>query len=281
MTSTRRVLHTVLLCITTLTLAAADSIGHEFWVSPSAYRVGGGELVRVSLFHGERFAGDEVARNVPMIERFEFRSGGEVTDVRGMHGATTSFLRPEQAGHGVIVYETREYINPLPAEKFEAYLAEEGLDEISRRRAAMGEASTDGREAYVRCAKALLTVGDAASFTGETAPVGLPFEVVVESVGGDAVEARLLYAGEALAGRRVVAVCASDPATLIELESDADGLVRFDPARAGAWMLTALHMERVSERRDDVDWKSYWASTTFEVANGPRVLGGADLGGGA
>ncbi|MFG0260524.1 MAG: hypothetical protein ACF8LK_09260, partial [Phycisphaerales bacterium JB041] len=128
MTSTRRYLHSVLLCLTAMTLAAADSIAHEFWVSPGAYRVGAGGLVRVTLFHGERFAGDVVARNDPMIERFEYRSGGEVTDVRGMHGATSSFLRPASAGHGVIVYETREYINPLPAEAFEAYLAEEGLD---------------------------------------------------------------------------------------------------------------------------------------------------------
>ena len=281
MTSPRRMLHTVLLCLTTVTLVAAESIGHEFWVSPSAYSVSRGELVRVSLFHGERFAGDVVARNDPMIERFEYRAGGEVTDIRGMHGATSSFLRPAGVGHGVIVYETREYINPLPAEKFEAYLAEEGLDEISERRAVLGETDTDGREAYVRCAKAMLAVEADDGFSGETAPVGLPLEIVVMALGVEGVEARLLFEGEPLAARRVVAVCEADPAGLIEIESDADGLIRFEPGAAGVWMLTALHMERVSDRRDDVDWKSYWASTTFAIPDAARVAGGAGLGGGA
>lgn len=281
MTSPRRLLHTALLGLTTLTLAAAESIGHEFWVSPSAHSVSSGQLVRVSLFHGERFAGDLVPRNDPMIERFEYRAGSEITEVRGMHGATSSFLRPAGVGHGVIVYETREYINPLPAEKFEAYLAEEGLDEISERRAVLGETDTDGREAYVRCAKALLTAEDADGFSGETAPVGLPLEIVVMAAGADGVEARLLFGGEPLAGRRVVAVCEADPSGLIEIESDTDGLIRFEPGAAGVWMLTALHMERVSDRRDDVDWKSYWASTTFAIPAAARVADGAGLGGGA
>ena len=280
MTSPRRTLHAALLCLTTVSLVAAGAIGHEFWVSPSAYRVGGGELVRVSLFHGERFAGDVVARNDPMIKRFEFRTGGGVTDIRGMHGASSSFLRPASEGHGVIVYETLEYINPLPAEEFEAYLAEEGLDEISERRAALGETDTDGREAYVRCAKALLTVGDSGDFAGESGPVGLPFEIVVVTINEDRVEARLLFEGEPVGGRRVVVASASDHEDLIELESDSEGLVRFSPEHGGAWMLTALHMERVSEQRDDVDWKSYWASTTFALPDGLRASG-VSPGGGA
>lgn len=279
MKTPHRLLHSALLCVTAVMLTAGETIAHEFWISPSTYRPAEGGLVRVSLFHGERFAGDVVARNDPMIKRFEFRTGETVTDVRGMHGATTSFLRPEGISHGVLVYETGEYINPLPAKEFEAYLTEEGLDEISERRRALGETDADGREAYVRCAKSLLTVGAAGAFEGERQAAGLPLEIVVDEVDmsekGEVV-ARLLFAGEPLEGRRVVAVSENNPTALMELEADEDGVVRFVPDSGGAWMLTALHMERVSDR-DDIDWKSYWASTTFALptTNETRLGGGA------
>lgn len=268
MLSPHRMLRAVLLCVTAVALTAGHAGAHEFWISPSAYRVGSGDLVRVSLFHGERFAGDEVARNDPMIRRYVILAGGTETDVRGMHGATTGFVRPDTAGQGVLVYETEEYINTLPAARFEAYLEEEGLGEISERRAALGESGAEGREAYVRCAKALVTVGDSEGSVGEERPVGLPYEIVVERAGGSgdgAVVARLLFEGEAMPGRRVVAVCRDEPTRLHELEADEDGVVRFVPDRDGVWMLTSLHMERVSETRDDIDWKSYWASSTFLV----------------
>ncbi len=283
MTNSRRLIHSALLCIIAVTLTAGEALAHEFWISPSTYSPAANGLVRVSLFHGERFAGDVVARNDPMIKRFEYWADGSVTDVLGRHGTATSYMRPDGVGHAVVVYETEEYINPLPAEEFEAYLLEEGLDEIRERRAALGESGTEGREAYVRCAKSLLTVGDAGPFTGETEAVGLPLEIVIERIENSAdgvLEARLLFEGEPLAGRRVVATSENNPGALVELKADSSGMVRFVPDEGGPWILTALHMERVTDR-DDIDWKSYWASTTFAVPERMQAGEGTRLGGGA
>lgn len=280
---TCRLFHAALLGIIAATLTASEALAHEFWLSPSTYRPDANGLVRVTLFHGERFAGDVVARDESMIKRFEYRLGGSVTDVRGMHGATTSFMRPDGVGHAVVVYETEEYLHQLPAEKFEAYLLEEGLDEIRERRAALGESGTEGREAYVRCAKSLLAVGDAAPFTAEAEAVGLPLEIVIERIESSAdgvLEAQLLFGGEPLAGRRVVATSENNPGALVELEADASGRVRFVPDEGGPWMLTALHMERVTDR-DDLDWKSYWASTTFAVPERMQAEKSSRLSGGA
>lgn len=267
----RPLLHPALLGITASALVAGNCLAHEFWVSPSTYRPDRDELVQVSLFHGERFAGDPVARNHEKIKRFEYRAGGSVTEVRGMHGSTASFLRPTTDGLGVIVYETEEYINVLPAERFEAYLAEEGLDEISVRRAELGETDAEGREAYVRCAKSLMAVGDSAGATlNESEPVGLPYEIVLTSDGATTdgqVVATILFAGEPIAGRQMVAVAEDYHDHLIELVSDTDGTVRFVPDRGGAWMLTSLHMVRETDR-EDIDWKSYWASMSFSLPGG-------------
>lgn len=245
-----------------LTVSAASA--HEFWVMPSAFTLEPGSLLQVGLHHGERFAGEAVARNTPQIERFEFVSGGETTPVRGLHGQTTSLLRPERSG--VVVYESAEYLNVLPGAQFEAYLAEEGLGVISAWRRERGETDSQGREAYVRCAKSLITVEPSSKGSGDEV-VGLPFEILLSERGSGSVSATILFDGRPLEGARVVAVHADDAGSLIELESDPSGRVEFTPGDPGVWMLTSLHMVHESAR-DDIEWKSYWASLTFEVGAG-------------
>ncbi|HZW10817.1 MAG TPA: DUF4198 domain-containing protein [Phycisphaerales bacterium] len=258
--------------------AIASAAGaHEFWVMPSAFAAQPGGLIRVELYHGERFAGDLVARDDAKIRRFEVVWPGAEpeapAEVRGMHGAGASFVRPANAGRGVIVYETGEYINLLPAERFEAYLREEGLGEISRRRAELGETGAPGREAYVRCAKALVVVGPGGEGGGAApdAPVGLPLEIVLEQGAGapasGPVVASVLFEGRPLAGLRVVAVHEASTGELVELATDAEGRISFPAAASGAWMLTTIYMTR-TDGREDVDWKSYWASLTFARPDG-------------
>jgi uncharacterized GH25 family protein len=259
---------------TAVAALAAAAGAHEFWIMPSDFAVQPGELVRVELFHGERFAGDLVVRNTAQIERFEMVWPGFAAaapaEVRGMHERPTSFVRPEQPGSGVIVYQTSEYINLLPAEKFEHYLIEEGLHEISRRRAQLGETGSPGREAYVRCAKALVRVGESEDPAAD-ATAGLPLEIVLESglrgSESEPIVARVLFEGAPISGLRVVAVAEGNPHELIELWTDAGGRVSLPAADTGPWLLTTLHMTRTVER-DDVDWKSYWASLTFARPDG-------------
>jgi hypothetical protein len=253
-----------------LAFAAPGAGAHEFWIMPDDFTPDAGGLVRVQLFHGERFAGDVVARSTPMIARFELLASGEGAEVRGMHEASVSFVRAETPGIGTIVYESEEYINLLPAAAFETYLREEGLGEIARRRAEQGETGAPGREAYVRCAKAIVAAGlggSGGAGTPPDAPVGLPLEIVLESglhaSESEQIGAKILFEGAPIEGVRVVAVHRDHPGELHELSTDADGRVTLPDGDAGVWMLTALHMTRV-EDRDDIDWKSYWASLTFE-----------------
>lgn len=244
--------------IAMLALAPAGN-AHEFWIQPGSYSVEG--PLRVQLFHGERFKGEVVPRNTPSIKRFEIVTPDGIEPMRGLHGASTSVARPFTSGTGVIVYESREYINLLDAEAFAAYLAEEGLTEIARAREQRGETSEPGREAYVRCAKSIVSARSAPDLAAR--PVGLPLEITLEQFDRDIV-ASVVFEQRPLAGMRVVAVNATQPDRLIELRSDDQGKVRFTPGVAGPWMLTTLHMVR-TEDRDDVDWKSYWGSITFSI----------------
>lgn len=257
-------IHAAVLALTLATAASA----HEFWIAPDQMHLQPGELLRVRLHHGERFAGDVVPRDESMIERFELITPAGSTPVRGLHGHEQSFLRPDDSGFGTIVYQSSEYTNTLPGDRFEAYLREEGLDEISRCRAARGETDAIGREAYVRCAKTLITVGQSDQpAVPVDSPVGLPFELVLESCGpisaSQPVVALVLLRGAPAADVRVVAASQANHEQLIELRTDAAGRISLAPDVAGAWMLTSLCMERLEG--GDADWKSYWASLTFEL----------------
>ncbi|MBT8486129.1 MAG: DUF4198 domain-containing protein [Phycisphaerales bacterium] len=238
---------------------------HEFWIAPSTFAPDAGDLVQVHLLHGERFAGTPVARQTSMIKRFTLVDGDGETKVVGRSGAAVSLTRAADDDLQVLVYESNHLRNDLTAERFEAYLREEGLDRIVSERAQRGESSEAGREVYQRCAKALLRSPDA---TGDEVDrvLGLPLELVrLPDAADGSLRAQLLYRGAPLADAGVVLVHEQTPGDLRRLTTDTHGCIETPAARGGTWMLTSIHMTRVADPdRLDAEWESFWASLTFQ-----------------
>jgi uncharacterized GH25 family protein len=267
--TTVTVLGTLILLLTS-TFASA----HEFWIQTEHLEGEREGLVLVRLMHGERFAGQIVTRNEPQIERFEFvqqlnEDGEQIDQVRGRHQSPTSFLRPKNSG--VIVYQSKHYTNILEWERFDAYLAEEGLGYIADERAKLGESKIIGREAYSRCAKSIQVMKhDLRSSAEIDQIVGLPLEVLLTSIesapggNGTQVLAWVGFEGQPIAGLRVVAVSKEDHTNLIELFTDDDGMVEFVAGQPGEWMLTTIHIQR-ADHIEDSEWESFWASSTFSI----------------
>ncbi len=254
---------TMSLISTLLAALFGNANAHEFWIQPESYSINSDQVLRLSLMHGERFLGDPVTRNNGYIQRFECVGVDATTDIRGLDGHTTSFARPSGSGGQILVYHSQEFTNMLEAGRFRAYLREEGLDGIIQRRAELGESDMPGRETYSRCAKSLITIGDA-PIPADRA-VGLPLELVLGAVGPDgAIHARVLLHGTPAPGLRVVAVRQADPSEIREAITDQNGAVQFQGGEAGAWMLTSLHMERATNEHT-ADWRSYWASLTMHI----------------
>lgn len=268
MTHNRRTYRTAFAA--TLSVLASVVQAHEFWVMPSAFLLAPDSPVRVQLFNGERFIGEVVPKRDGSIERFELVADGEPVPVEGVDGGAVGFVRTRGSGTATIVYQSVEQPSVLPADRFEAYLAEEKLTDAIESRKERAESDQPGREVYVRCAKALLCVGEQPEGTETLAPpidkpVGLPLEIVfspdlAESPGQ--ICARVLLLGTPLAGVRVVCVDSDAPQNLLESLTDEGGTVRFSADHTGTTMLTALYIER-TENRADADWKSYWASLTM------------------
>lgn len=268
-----------------LGMSASVSNAHEFWIQNKRINTAQGEVVSVQLMHGERFLGDIVPTDEPQINRYELihspsKSSLETTDLTYRHMGKTSYTKAQESG--IIVYESNLYASNLQAEKFESYLREEHLEDAIQDRAERHESNTIGRELYARCAKSILTPNDQSKHADEIDhEVGLPLEIVIESVEPSAepsaqisegpstkhtVTALITLNGTPVQNLRTVATSDQHPDHLIELHTDEQGRVQFDADLNAQWMITTLHIQRLSEEQStktDADWISYWSSITF------------------
>jgi len=243
------------------TLASA----HDFWIEPSTFHPASGERVSTMLRVGENLHGDPVVRK-PNIDRFILKGKGAEVPMTGELGAVPagSAVVPDAGPHW-IGYQSHPTPIELPAEQFESYLREEGLERIIELRAKSGKSADDGRERFYRCAKSLLDGNPRTAvfdvplgFTVELIPRKNPYALKA----GAELPVALLYRSKPVAGALVVAM---NGTTAIRARTDANGLVKLRLANPGFWLIKAVHMDAAPPDAG-VDWESWWASITFDLA---------------
>jgi uncharacterized GH25 family protein len=249
--------------------APLDVAAHDFWIEPGSFRPKVGAPLAVHLVVGQRFRGDALPRNPALIERFVLVSGAGETPVSGAAAdEPAGRVTPAAAGLAWIAYRSLESPLSLDADKFDEYLREEGLESIVAERARRGESGRPSRELFSRAAKSLVQVGGA-GYAGFDRPLGLALELVPERNpyalrrGGE-LPVRLLWQGRPLAGALVSALPYASPEAKQSLRSDRDGRVRFRGIGPGVWLVKAVQMVRAADD-PNADWRSVWASLTFEV----------------
>jgi uncharacterized GH25 family protein len=256
-----------LLAVAALLGAAPPLLAHDLWIEPTSFSPEAGEIVGVRLKVGMNLAGDPVPRIPALVDQFVVASASDRKPVSGRNGGDPAgFLRVSASGAQVIGYYSRPSRIELPAEIFNPYLKEEGLDSIIDIRARRGETGAKARELYSRCAKSLLLSGS----PGEKADqvLGFPLELVAErnpyALGAEEdLPVRLSYEGRPLAGALVVALNRADSAARLSARSDRHGRVQLRLKPGGMWLLKAVHMVP-APAGSEADWQSYWASLTFE-----------------
>jgi uncharacterized GH25 family protein len=257
-----------------LLLAAAPALSHDFWIEPSSFHPSVGSRLAVSLRVGEHFRGEPVPRMDPLIARFVLASATGETPIGGFPGTDPAgFVRIASPGFLLIGYRSNRSPITLEPEKFEKYLADEGLDGVLKARAERGEHGKPGVEVYSRCAKSLIAA-DGAGGSGFDRVLGLTLEVIAEDDpfklrGGGPMRFRVLYEGKPLATALVKAIALDDPDSTLALRSGADGRVAFRLPRKGIWLVKVVHMVP-APKETGADWESLWASLTFEIPEGGR-----------
>jgi hypothetical protein len=246
---------------------------HDFWIEPSTFAPRANEAVRLFLRVGERFTGEPMPRNGAAIERFVAVGPSGEQPVFGRDGLDPAgLLRLDAPGLWHIGYRSKPSPVILPAEKFEQYLREEGLEYVSDARAARGQSQLAGRERFSRSVKSLLRAGTDANATGFDRALGLTLEFVLDAdptlTTTTRVPMRLLLDGAPLARALVVAFrkdagAAGAGVERMRSRTDAQGRVLLT-VEPGQWLVKAVYMKG-ADATSGADWESVWTALTFEV----------------
>ena len=259
-----------ILVLIALLAASASLSAHDFWIEPTGFMSDLGRVVGVKLRVGQDFHGDPVPRSDELIGDFVVVDVNGRRQVVGRDGSDPAgLLRVSSPGLMVIGYRSRPSPVTLPAEKFTAYLKEEGLETVIDARARGKASQREGREIFSRAAKSLVRSGEMAPGSGDRA-LGFPIELVAERNPyqmrvGDSLPVRLTYKDAPLAGALVMAFNQRHPYLKKRVRSDANGRAAFTIDEPGPWLVKAVHMVP-APAGSNADWESFWASLTFEMA---------------
>ena len=260
---------------------APELSAHDFWIQPSTFEPAVGSVVQLRLFVGPHFEGEPLPRVPQLLSRFILVSEAGERDVPGRAGVEPAgVVRIEAPGMQIVAYRSLDSSITIEPAKFEDYLKEEGLEKISKIRSQRGETQKPAKELFSRCAKALLEAADSAT-AGKDKPVGLTLELVAEKnpyslSAGDELPVLLLLEGKPLAGALVQGLLHGDGSANVSARTDRSGRARLRLAKTGFWLVKAVEMKAAPAGAGggDADWKSLWASLTFENTR-PNPVGNA------
>ncbi len=246
------------------------ALAHDFWIEPSSFRPKADERVQLGLRVGDHFKGDAVLRTNARIVKFIAVNDAGEQPIVGREGRDPAGLaRFTEPGVTVIGYRSNNAFVELEGPKFEDYLKEKGLESVSKIRAEKSETAKKTREAYARCAKSLICIGDAAIKEGDR-ELGFTLEIVAEtnpylSKPGAEMRFRVMFEGKPLQNALIFASNKSDATNPLNARTDEHGRVSFRLEKPGTWMIAGVHMTAAKEV--DASWQSYWASLTFDLQN--------------
>lgn len=262
----RKTLLTIIL-FAFLTLATA----HEFWLQPDKFFFKLNEKLVVSFKVGENFMGepwDLKKHRVEKLELHQLSKSISLTDsVKEGVKDNLTFRLKEEGTHLLVMQSNHAFIE-LDGEKFNAYLKEDGLDEVLDHRQKTNTLNTPAKEFYSRHTKLLIQVGEKKDDTHQK-NAGLPIEIIPDKnpymlKKGDPIRFKILFEGKPLFGVKVKVWNRFDNRTTIQnIYTEKDGMIETRISNPGAWMVSVVKM--IPSKQTGADWQSYWGSLVFGI----------------
>jgi uncharacterized GH25 family protein len=242
-------------------LSGVPVVAHDMWIEPATFSPQSGDIVAIRLRVGQDLLGDPIPRDPSLINQFIVEDATGRRPVVGRDGGDPAGFVLASAPGLVVGYSSNPSAVELPAEKFNQYLKEEGLDAVAAARARRNETTRGAREIFSRCAKSLIASGDRRlGFTLELVAERNPFTLHP----GDELPLTLTYQNRPLTGALVIAFNRAHPSEKLRVRTDGDGRVRLRLSESGLWLVKAVHMIP-APAGTQAEWASYWASLTFEL----------------
>lgn len=244
---------------------------HEFWLRPQKFRYAVGEELKADLMVGENFSGefwDLSKHKVEKLELFNPLGKKDLTkEVKPTKGKNISYKFAGEGTHLFALQSNAAFIE-LDGEKFNAYLKEDGLENILQRRTEKKELDKPSKENYTRYAKLIVQSGSKKDDIYKR-KIGLKHEIIPlnnPSVlkSGDYMECRVLFDNEP-AKHQLVKVwnIIGNRTFLQNIYTEDDGTLKFPISNAGPWMVSTVRME--PSKNVEVDYESSWASLVFGI----------------
>lgn len=257
-------MRTLLLLLASLSVAGA----HDMWIEPATFAPDSGEIVPIKLRVGQNLMGDPLPRDSSLFNQFFMQDSSGRSPVVGRDGGNPAgFMRVAAPGLMIVGYSSNPSAVELTPEKFNQYLKEEGLDSVAQMRAQHNQTNAKAQELFSRCAKSLVLSGAPQPAQGDRV-LGFTLELIAERNpyllrSGEDLPVRLMYENKPLAGTLVVAMNRQNPSEKISARTGADGRARLRLKPGGMWMIKAVHMIP-APAGTHAEWRSFWASLTFE-----------------
>jgi len=261
----------LLLCLATRAGA------HEFWILPQSFLLPQAPTaVNLMLSVGEEFTGEPVAFSRALVADFRGVAVTGSTELREhLPAAPRRLLRLPLDGKGthVLALVTHASRNDLDADKFHAYLREDGLEHVLRLREQRGQLQQPGRERYRRNIKTLVAIGPPGG-GGHAVRAGHTLELIpgsdpLQHRAGDDMVLHVEFEGRPLGNALVKFWHRRGGRTeILSQRSDPQGRVVARLAWPGRWMASVVHMVPATDASGH-DWDSYWGNLTFAVPQPP------------
>lgn len=249
-------------------------LAHEFWIQPDKFMVSPGTKLGANLYVGENYLGEpwENRTNRTDFFRHYFMSGQTIVsnEVGLLKDSGIINIDIKEPGTHLLYLHSKPSFIELDGEKFNAYLKEDGMDNILKLRTEKNELHKPSREKYERFAKTIIQCGnkynDVNVFVkNEKMEIQLaknPYQLKK----GQAMEIKVTFDGRPLANKMMVSWHKNKKGKFLGKKnyySNAEGKIMFKPKGPGIWMISTVYMEEVNAT--DYDYHSYWGSVTFKI----------------
>ena len=226
----------------------------------------------LTFYVGEDFTGEIWGKRKERTLKVTDFVGKKQTDLTALAIQSDSNdirLSFDKAGMHVVAMRSNNSFIALEAEKFNAYLKDDGIENIYELRKKNGDFDKPSRELYSRCAKTLIQVGDKTDNTFKK-NTGMPLEIIplqnpyLAKI-GDKITVNVLFEGKPLADKMIVTwnKTATKKTRQQKLRTDAKGNMTFTLDEKGQWMVSTVHMIPLIDNPEG-NYQSFWGNLTFE-----------------
>ena len=261
----------VLLLLFGLMLVVSLIEAHEFWLQPKKYRYMLGEEVKVDFMVGESFTGEywDLARHKAEKMELHRASGVEdlVKEVKSTKGNNLS-VKADQEGTYLLAMQSNAAYIEMEGKEFNAYLKEDGLDNILNERKKLNQLEKPSTEYYTRYVKLLVQVGDKKDDSYKK-KVGLRYEIIPDQnpytlKTGDHLQCNVFFEGKPAPHALVKVWNKVNNTTFMQnIYTENDGSIRFPISTSGEWMVSSVKM--IKSETEGAQYHSLWASLVFGI----------------